>query len=149
MIRPSWDEYFMEITKVVATRSTCLRRQVGATFVKDKNILATGYNGAPSGVEDCLEIGSCYRHEQNIPSGQQHERCRGSHAEMNGIAQSAKHGISIGDSVVYTTDSPCNICARLLINAGVKQIVSNSQYSDPMTEDLLKQAGIEHKLNHD
>src|SRR5512135_1336683 len=122
MPRPGWDEYFMEITRLVARRSTCLRRQVGAVLVKDKNILATGYNGAPSGIAHCLDVG-CLRERMGIPSGERHELCRGLHAEQNAIIQAAFHGVSIRDAVLYCTNLPCIICAKMLINAGVRRIV--------------------------
>lgn len=111
MQRPSWDEYFMEITHLVAKRATCLRRQVGAAIVKDRNILATGYNGAPSGVSHCLETG-CLRAQLNVPSGERHELCRGLHAEQNAIIQAAKHGTNIDGSTLYCTTLPCIICAK-------------------------------------
>ncbi len=139
--RPSWDYYFMEIVKLVATRSTCLRRQVGAAFVKNKNILATGYNGAPSGVPHCSEVG-CLREQLQIPSGERHEICRGLHAEQNGIIQAAKHGINLSGSTVYTTDSPCIICAKMLINVGVVRIVSWRGYPDSLAQEMLSSAGL-------
>jgi len=140
--RPSWDEYFMDITRLVATRSTCLRRQVGAIFVKDKNVLATGYNGAPSRTPHCSEVG-CLRDKLNIPSGERHEICRGLHAEQNGIIQAARHGINLTGSSVYTTDSPCIICAKMLINVGVERIVCGQGYPDELSKDMLSQAGLE------
>ncbi len=117
----------MDIVHLVAGRSTCLRRQVGAAFVKDKNILATGYNGAPSGVPHCAEVG-CLREQLGIPSGERHEICRGLHAEQNGIIQAARHGINLSGSTVYTTDSPCVICAKMLINVRVERIVCGQGY---------------------
>jgi len=142
MIRPTWDEYFMEITKLVSTRSTCMRRQVGAVFVKEKNILATGYNGAPSGVAHCAEAG-CLREKMEIPSGERHEICRGLHAEQNGIIQAARHGINLSGSTVYTTDSPCIICAKMLINVGVKRIVCGQGYPDKLSGDILGEAALD------
>lgn len=139
--RPSWDDYFMQIVQLVATRSTCLRRQVGAAFVKDKNILATGYNGAPSGIPHCSEVG-CLREDLGIPSGERHEICRGLHAEQNGIIQAARHGINLSGSTVYTTDSPCIICAKMLINVGVKRLVCRQGYPDQLSADMLAQAGL-------
>ena len=140
-VRPTWDEYFMEITRLVSTRSTCIRRQVGAVFVKDKNILATGYNGAPSRVAHCDDVG-CLREQMGIPSGERHEICRGLHAEQNGIIQAARHGINLSGSTVYTTDSPCIICAKMLINVGAKRIVCGQGYPDELSADMLAQAGL-------
>ncbi|MEE8319331.1 MAG: cytidine/deoxycytidylate deaminase family protein [bacterium] len=140
--RPSWDDYFMHIVKLVATRSTCIRRQVGAAFVKNRNILATGYNGAPSGIPHCSEVG-CLRDDLGIPSGERHEICRGLHAEQNGIIQAAKHGINLSGSTVYTTDSPCIICAKMLINVGVERIVSWRGYPDQLAAEMLSMAGLE------
>lgn len=139
--RPSWDEYFMEITRLVSTRSTCLRRQVGAVFVKEKNILATGYNGAPSRVAHCSEVG-CLREQLGIPSGERHEICRGLHAEQNGIIQAARHGINLSGSTVYITDSPCIICAKMLINVGVVRIVCGQGYPDSLSAEILAEAGL-------
>ena len=113
MSRPSWDEYFMEITNLVAKRSTCLRRQVGAVLVKEKRILATGYNGAPPGLSHCYEIG-CLRKEEQIPSGERHELCRGLHAEQNTIIQAAFHGVSINNATLYCTNMPCSICIKMI-----------------------------------
>jgi len=140
--RPSWDEYFLEVAGLVSKRATCLRRKVGAVLVKDKRILATGYNGAPSGLRDCLEIGSCPREKLKIPSGQRHELCRGLHAEQNVIIQAALHGASAKDSVLYLTNQPCIICAKMLINAGIKEIVIAGEYPDKMAMEFLKEARI-------
>jgi len=139
--RPSWDEYFLEVAGLVSKRATCLRRQVGAVLVKDKKILSTGYNGAPSGLEHCFEIG-CLRKKLNIPSGQRHELCRGLHAEQNVILQAALHGISTKGSTLYITNQPCLICAKMLINAGIKEIVILDGYPDSLARDFLKQAKI-------
>jgi dCMP deaminase len=139
--RPSWDQYFMEITRLVSSRSTCTRRQVGAVFVKDKNILATGYNGAPSRVAHCADVG-CLREKMEIPSGERHEICRGLHAEQNGIIQAARHGINLSGSTVYTTDSPCIICAKMLINVGVMRVVCGQGYPDKLSADMLDEAGL-------
>lgn len=141
MNRPSWDEYFMEIAKLVASRSTCLRRQVGAVMVKDKNILATGYNGTPSGIRHCSEVG-CLRQQMNVPSGERHELCRGLHAEQNAIIQAAKHGVNIDGAVLYCTHSPCIICSKMLINSGVKRIVCTDGYPDPLAKAMLDEAGL-------
>lgn len=132
----------MQIVRLVASRSTCLRRQVGAAFVKDKNILATGYNGAPSGIPHCSEVG-CLREKLGIPSGERHEICRGLHAEQNGIIQAARHGINLSGCTVYTTDSPCIICAKMLINVGVKRVVCGQGYPDQLSAEMLAQAGLE------
>lgn len=139
--RPSWDEYFLDIARLVAKRSTCLRRKVGAVIVKDKRILTTGYNGAPSGLVHCDEIG-CLREELHIPSGQRHELCRALHAEMNAVLQAAQYGISVKDGVIYCTNQPCVICAKMLINAGIKRIVVLSQYPDEYAKKFLKEAKI-------
>ncbi|PKN13569.1 MAG: cytidine deaminase [Deltaproteobacteria bacterium HGW-Deltaproteobacteria-4] len=141
MNRPSWDEYFMEIARLVASRSTCLRRQVGAVMVKDKNILATGYNGTPSGIRHCSEVG-CLRQQMNVPSGERHELCRGLHAEQNAIIQAAKHGVNIDGAVLYCTHSPCIICSKMLINSGVKRIVCTDGYPDPLAKAMLDEAGL-------
>ncbi len=140
--RPSWDKYFLSIAKLVAERSTCLRRRVGAVIVKDKRILTTGYNGAPSGLEHCDKTG-CMREKLKIPSGQRHELCRALHAEMNAILQAAQYGISLGDSVIYCTNQPCIICAKMIINAGIKRIIVLSNYPDEFAGKFLKEAGIE------
>lgn len=140
--RPSWDKYFLSIAKLVAERSTCLRRQVGAVIVKDKRILTTGYNGAPSGLEHC-DITGCMRDELNIPSGERHELCRALHAEMNAILQAAQYGISLNGSVIYCTNQPCIICAKMIINAGIKRIVVISSYPDEFARKFLNDAGIE------
>ena len=142
MKRPSWEEYCMEITRLVARRSTCLRRQVGAVVVKDKNILATGYNGTPSGITHCSQTG-CLRQQLDVPSGERHELCRGLHAEQNAIIQAAKHGVNIGDSTLYCTNSPCIICTKMIINAGVRRIVYLEGYPDTLSQGMLEEAGIE------
>jgi dCMP deaminase len=140
--RPSWDDYFIQITDLVASRSTCLRRKVGAILVRDKHILATGYNGAPQGLAHCLEAG-CLREALNIPSGQRHELCRAIHAEQNVIIQAARHGISIVDSTLYCTTQPCVICTKMLINAGVKKIIYRHGYPDELSEQMLAEANVE------
>ena len=140
--RPSWDEYFMQITDLVATRSTCLRRKVGAILVRDRQILSTGYNGAPSGLAHCLEVG-CLREQENVPSGQRHEMCRAIHAEQNAIIQAARHGVSIEGAIVYTTHQPCVICTKMLINASVKKIYYREGYPDELSKQMLAQAGVE------
>ena len=142
MERPSWEEYFMEIACLVARRSTCLRRQVGAVMVKGKNILATGYNGTPSGITHCEQAG-CLRQQLNVPSGERHELCRGLHAEQNAIIQAAKHGINIADATLYCTNSPCIICSKMLINAGVQRIIYREGYPDLLSMEMLAESGVE------
>ena len=135
--RISIDEYFLKIAFVVAERSTCLRHHIGAVAVRDKRILATGYNGAASGRSDCLELG-CLRNELGIPSGEKHEICRAVHAEQNVIIQAALHGISLKDSTIYCTHTPCQICAKMLVNSKIKRFVTYSEYPDVAYTDLFK-----------
>ncbi len=139
--RPSWDEYFLSIAHLVSQRSTCLRRKVGAVVVKDRRILTTGYNGAPRGITHC-EVTGCLRQKLKVPSGQRHELCRGLHAEQNAIIQAAYHGVSINGSVLYVTVSPCIICAKMIINAGIKEVVFEGDYPDNMARQFLKEAKI-------
>ena len=141
MSRPSWDEYFMAIAEQVSGRSTCIRRHTGAVLVKDKRILSTGYNGVPSGLAHCDVVG-CLRDQRNIPSGTQHELCRGIHAEQNAVVQAARHGIAIDGATVYCTHQPCVLCAKILLNAGVVDIVYLDAYPDPLSEELLAEAGV-------
>ncbi|ABY91422.1 cytidine/deoxycytidylate deaminase family protein [Thermoanaerobacter brockii subsp. lactiethylicus] len=141
-MRPSWDEYFMQIVDVVKTRSTCLRRQVGAILVVDKHIISTGYNGPPTGLAHCEETG-CLREQLGIPSGERPELCRGVHAEQNAIIQAALHGVSTKGATLYVSASPCVICAKMLINAGVKRIVYEEEYPDELAFKLLKEANID------
>jgi dCMP deaminase len=141
-IRPEIDEYFLKIAKVVGQRSTCLRHNVGAVLVKDKQIIATGYNGAPAGTPDCLELG-CLRDQQKIASGTMHEVCRGVHGEQNAIIQAALHGVQTKDTTMYVTHTPCILCTKIMINAGVKRVVSYQGYPDEASKELLKTAGIE------
>ena len=141
MIRPGWDEYFMEITRLVARRSSCLRRQVGAVLVKDKNILASGYNGVPTGITHCAETG-CLRAKLNIPSGERHELCRGLHAEQNAIIQAAKHGTNIDGATLYSTTMPCIICAKMIINAGIKRVVYEEGYADQLSMEMVAESGL-------
>ena len=143
--RPSWDNYFLEMAKLVSKRSTCLRRHVGAVLVKDKKILATGYNGAPSGLAHCLDIG-CIRDDLRIPSGERHELCRGLHAEQNAIIQASLHGVSIKGSSLYVTNHPCIICAKMLINAGIINIVLSKGYPDKMAMDFLREAKVKVRI---
>ncbi|NKQ38268.1 MAG: cytidine deaminase [Methanosarcinales archaeon] len=140
--RPSIDEYFIEISKVVAKRSTCLRNIVGAVIVKDKRILSTGYNGAPHNLDHCIDIG-CIRIDQNIPSGTRHETCRAIHAEQNAIIQAAIHGISIKDATIYCTHQPCILCAKMIINANIKRVVYINAYPDKNTLQFFSDAGVE------
>jgi dCMP deaminase len=142
LTRPDSDEYFLKIASVVAERSTCRRHHIGAVAVKDKHILATGYNGAPSGAKDCLELG-CLRDELNIPSGTRQEICRGIHAEQNVIIQAALHGVSLEGSTIYATHTPCVLCSKMLVNARIKRYVSFGKYDDNAFVDLFKEAGIE------
>ena len=139
--RPSWDRYFMDIARMVATRSTCMRRSVGAIAVNDRRILATGYNGTPKGLRHCEEVG-CIRQQMNIPSGQRHELCRGLHAEQNCIIQAAVHGVQLDGSTIYCTFQPCVVCAKMLINAGITEIVYEGGYPDDMAVSMLAEAGI-------
>jgi len=132
----------MTIAEMVAKRSTCLRRHVGAILVKDKRILATGYNGAPAGLKHCEEVG-CIRQNASIPSGERHELCRGLHAEQNAIIQAAYHGISIAGSNIYCTNKPCVICSKMLINAGIVKIFYEKGYDDPLADQMITEAGIE------
>jgi dCMP deaminase len=143
--RPSWEEYFLQIAKYVATRSTCLRRKVGAVLVRDKRILTTGYNGAPKNVAHCLDVG-CLREKLKVPSGERHELCRGLHAEMNAIIQAAIHGVRIDGSILYCTTMPCSLCAKMLINSGVAEIVAESGYSDSLASELLNEAKVPYHI---
>ena len=141
--RPDWDDYFMEITHVVARRSTCLRRKVGTLLVRDRRILATGYNGAPKGLAHCADLGGCYREKHNIPSGQRQELCRAVHAEQNAIIQAAVHGVKLEKGVTcYSTTQPCVTCAKMLINANVSRIVYEGEYPDPLARQMLQEAGV-------
>lgn len=140
--RPSWDLYFLKITEQVAERSTCLRRKIGALLVKDKRILATGYNGAPVGLRHCSEVG-CLRENRQIASGEHHELCRGLHAEQNAIIQAALHGIKIDRATIYTTHQPCVLCAKMLVNAGIEKIVYRDSYPDKLAESIINEAKIE------
>lgn len=141
--RPDWDEYFMEMAVLTAKRSTCLRRQVGAVIVKDRHIVATGYNGAPRGVAHCDEKGGCLRQQMNVPSGERHELCRALHAEQNAIIQAAVQGNSIEGASIYVTNQPCVICAKMIINAGIRKIYIKDSYPDKMAEEIINEAGIE------
>ena len=139
--RPTWDEYFLGIADLVSKRSTCLRRRVGAVLVKDRRMLATGYNGAPSMIAHCSDTG-CIREKLNIPSGQRHELCRGLHAEQNAFLQAALHGTSLKGASLYSTTQPCIICAKMIINAGIREIVIKGGYPDRMAREILREAKI-------
>ena len=139
--RPSWDDYFMDIALLVAKRSTCLRRSVGAVIVKSRRILATGYNGAPTGIPHCIEKG-CLREELNVASGERHELCRGIHAEQNAIIQAAYHGVSIRNGILYCTNLPCSICTKMIINAGIDEVCFREGYADDLAAALIEEAGI-------
>jgi dCMP deaminase len=139
--RPSWHEYFMSITELVAQRATCTRRYVGAILVRDKHIIATGYNGAPTGISHCLDVG-CLREQQGIPSGERHELCRGLHAEQNAIIQAAKHGTSVVGATLYCTNMPCAICSKMLINARISEVYYREGYADSLSSALMGEAGI-------
>jgi dCMP deaminase len=140
--RPSWDDYFMDIAALVARRSTCLRRDVGALLVRDRRILATGYNGAPSGLQHCLDRG-CLREHLGVPSGERHELCRGLHAEQNAIIQAALHGVSVKGAHLYCTNHPCVICVKMIINAGIVKITYRDGYLDQMAKEMSIEAGLE------
>jgi dCMP deaminase len=139
--RPSWDDYFLQVAELVSKRATCLRRKVGAVAVKDKRILATGYNGAPSGLAHCLDIG-CLREKLSIPSGQRQELCRGLHAEQNVIIQAVLHKIDLRRATLYATNQPCTTCAKMLIGVGIRDIVVLAGYPDALAKKMLKQAKI-------
>lgn len=141
--RPTWDEYFMEIVFLIARRSTCLRRRVGAVIVRENRILATGYNGVPSGIQHCSEAGGCLREKLRIPSGERHELCRGLHAEQNAIIQAAFHGSTIKGGILYCTTHPCIVCSKMIINAGITRILYAEGYSDNLSAQMLAESGIE------
>lgn len=145
--RPDWDSYFMEIARIVAKRSTCIRRNVGSVVVKDKRILSTGYNGAPIHLRHCLDAG-CMRERLKIASGERHELCRGLHAEQNAIIQAAYHGVSINGAHLYSTHLPCSICMKMIINAGIIKVLYADGYPDELSHDLITESGITvEKLN--
>lgn len=143
-MRPSWDDYFMDIAELVASRSTCLRRQVGAVIVKDRRIISTGYNGAPRGVSHCLDVG-CLREQLGVPSGERHELCRAVHAEQNAIIQAALHGVSTNGATLYCTTQPCVLCAKMLLNAGIKEFFFRGSYPDELALSLLQEGDV--KIN--
>lgn len=141
MERPDNDEYFMEMAFLVSKRSTCLRRRVGAVIVKDKRVLSTGYNGSPKGTQHCETLG-CIREQMKVPSGTRHELCRGVHAEQNAIIQAAYFGISVKDGTIYTTTYPCSMCAKILINAGIREVVYSEGYVDDLSKRLFAETNI-------
>jgi dCMP deaminase len=141
-IRPSWDEYFLKITSLVAERSTCLKRKVGAIIVKENRILSTGYNGSPKSIKHCNEVG-CIRKEMNVPSGQRHELCRGLHAEQNAIIQAAWHGVKIEGATMYCTYQPCIICVKMMLNAGIVKLVFSGNYPDELASKMLKESSMQ------
>ena len=140
--RPEWDDYFLQLAELVASRSTCLRRRVGAVLVRRERIISTGYNGAPRGLAHCLEVG-CLREEKGIPSGQRYELCRGVHAEQNALINAAYYGVSTQDTVLYCTNQPCIICARMIINAGILRVVHRGNFDDDLALEFMHEAGIE------
>lgn len=142
MDRPNWDEYFMQMAELAATRSTCSRRKVGAAIIKNKHVIATGYNGVPRGIAHCEDRGGCLREKLNVPSGERHELCMGLHAEQNAIIQAATMGQAIEGSTIYVTNQPCVICAKMIINAGIRRIVVKSGYPDQLAVDILAEAGL-------
>lgn len=142
--RPCIDKYFLNIAKVVSSRSTCLRNNVGAVIVRDKRIIATGYNGAPAGLDHCLDIG-CIREQEGIPSGTRHEKCRAVHAEQNAIIQASLHGVDLAGATLYCTHQPCILCAKMIVNANIKKVVYKKDYPDSDSVKLFQEAGIEIK----
>ncbi len=139
--RPSKDEYFMKMAVLASTRSTCLRRAVGAVLVKEGHILSTGYNGAPKGLEHC-EVTGCIREKMKVPSGERHELCRGVHAEQNAIIQAAYFGVSVDGAKMYITNHPCSVCAKMMLNAGIVEVIYKGDYNDELAVKLLKEGKI-------
>ncbi len=140
--RPSWHQYFMEMAYLASTRSTCLRRKVGAIIVRDNQIISSGYNGAPKHIRHCAITG-CLREQLNVPSGERHELCRGVHAEQNAVIQAAINGTSLRGASLYCTNQPCVICSKMLINAEIRTIYITEHYEDKLAQELLAEAGIE------
>ncbi len=140
--RPDWDEYFLRLAELAATRSTCLRRRVGAILVAGRRVLATGYNGAPKDLPHCLEVG-CLRERLKIPSGQRHEICRAIHAEQNAILQAAQYGVAVKSATLYCTNQPCAICTKLILNLDIQRLVLRSAYPDELALALLREAGFQ------
>lgn len=141
MKRPSWDDYFLKVAALISQRSTCLRRKVGVVIVKDKRIISSGYNGAPTGLVHCEEIG-CLRMKMKVPRGERHELCRGLHGEQNAIIQAALYGVGLKETTLYATHQPCSVCAKMIINAGIQRIVIAKGYPDEMARAMLREAGI-------
>ena len=142
MTRKSKDVYFSEIADLVSTRSTCLRNTVGAVIVKDSKILSTGYNGAPKGLPHCDELGGCMRNRLGVKSGERHELCRGLHAEQNSIIQAAFHGVSVKGAKMYCTTRPCSICTKMIINAGITEVIFMEEYRDDLAKELVDQSTL-------
>jgi dCMP deaminase len=140
--RPTWQKYFMDMAFLASQRSTCLRRHVGAVLVRDNQILSTGYNGSPKNISHC-SVAGCLREKLNVPPGEKHELCRGVHAEQNAIIQCAINGTSTRNGVLYCTNQPCSICAKLIINAEIRQVYIADTYPDKLAEDMFREAGIE------
>lgn len=146
MERISWNEYFMSMAELASRRSTCLRRHVGAVIVKDNQVLATGYNGAPKGFPNCCDINECLREKLNVPSGQRHEICRAIHAENNAITQCAVNGVSCKNSILYVTASPCNMCLKQIINAGIIKVVAKEIYPDELSTEMIQMSNIKFEI---
>ncbi len=142
MERPGWDEYFMSMAALAATRSTCTRRRVGAVVVKDRMVLSTGYNDTPRGLRNCGD-GGCARCAGAVPPGTGHDTCLCIHAEQNAIIQAAYHGVAIAGATLYSTYQPCLVCAKMIVNAGIRRVVYAGEYPDPMAARLLQEAGVE------
>ncbi len=141
-MRPSWDQYFMDITDLVATRSTCLRRAVGAVIVKDRRILATGYNGAPIGIAHCIDDRGCLRQQRDIPSGEQLMMCWAAHAEQNAICQAARFGVSVCKATLYCSNYPCSMCAKIIVNSGIDTVIYKNHYNDELAKEILTQGNV-------
>ena len=141
MSRPSWEEYFMSIAGQVSTRSTCLRRSVGCIIVVEKRIVSSGYNGAPSGLPHCEEVG-CLRESRGVAPGERHELCRGLHAEQNAIIQAALHGTAVRGGTLYCTHKPCVLCTKMLINAGIVRVYYREGYEDELADEMAREAGM-------
>ncbi len=146
MARISWDEYFMEMAELAGKRSTCNRRHVGAVIVRENQILSTGYNGAPKGLPNCCDLGECLRQKLNIPSGERHELCRAVHAENNAITQCAVNGVSCKGGTLYVTASPCTMCTKQIINAGIVRVVAKELYPDEMAKEMIEQSGVKFEI---
>lgn len=139
--RPSWKKYFMDMSEMASSRSSCLRRQVGAVIVKENRVLATGYNGMVAGITHCEDIG-CLREKMKIPSGERQELCRAIHAEQNAIVQAAKFGIALDGATIYVNTQPCITCSKLIANVGIKKVIYKRPYPDKMALDILQEAGV-------